>query len=273
MTSTNLTYDSDQAENPFISELKELFRYRDLVHQLIKRNIKTRYKRSFFGVLWTMLTPVLMTALFSLIFSQFFKSNLPNFPVYVMSGYICWLFFVQTSSSAMSEIIWGGTLLNRIYVPPSAFIATALGASLIYLGFALIALLGLMLITGKAFSWALLFLPVALLIAAGFSIGVGLLLATLAVNFQDTLEMWGIVAQGLFFLTPIFYPADAVPNRLSLVRLNPCYYIIETFRFPFYHGMLAPKHIVITAAISSVIALLLGWWAFTRKIHRTPYLV
>ncbi|NOT60462.1 MAG: ABC transporter permease [Acidobacteria bacterium] len=273
MAYTNITYDSAHSSNPFTGEIKELYRYRDLVSQLIQRNIKTRYKRSVFGVLWTMLTPILMTLLFSLIFSKFFHATLPNFSVYVMSGYICWLFFVQTSSSAMSEMIWGGTLLNKIYVPPSAFIATALGASLVYMGFSLMALLGLIVITGKGLSLALLFLPVSLLIAAAFSIGVGLILATLAVNFQDTLEMWGIFAQGLFFLTPIFYPATAIPGRLSLMRLNPVYYIVETFRFPFYHGMLAPKGIILIAAALAVIALLLGWWVFTRKAHRMPYLV
>jgi ABC-type polysaccharide/polyol phosphate export permease len=272
MTSSDLLYDSAQAKSPFISELKELFRYRDLTYQLIQRNIKTRYKRSFFGVLWTMLTPVLMTVLFSLMFSQFFNASLPNFSVYVMSGYICWLFFLQTSSSAMSEIIWGGTLLDRIYVPPSTFIATALGASLVYLGFSFIALIGLMVFTGKAFTWALLFLPVSLLIACSFSIGIGLLLATLALNFRDTLEMWGIFAQGLFFLTPIFYPAEAIPGRTSLVRLNPVYYMIETFRFPLYYGQLAPKKIILTASTCAITALLLGWWAFTKKIHNAHQL-
>ena len=274
MASINSTYDSAQAGNPFFAELKELYQYRDLVKQLVERNLKTRYKRSFFGVLWTMMTPILMTALFSLIFSKFFNATLPHFPVYVMSGYICWIFFVQTSTSAMSEVIWGGSLLNRIHVPPSAFIATALGASLVYMGFAMLALFGLMVVTGKSFHLALLFVPVALLLAACFSIGVGLLLSTLVVSFQDTLEMWTIIAQALFFVTPIFYPLAEIPDeRALLVRLNPAYYIVETFRAPFYYGTLAPRNTILIAAAAAFAALLLGWWTFTRRAHRMPYLV
>ena len=99
-------------------------------------------------------------------------------------------------------------------------------------------------------------------------------LAAVALKFFDAVEIWSIFSQGLFFLTPIFYPIDAVPvERAFLIRCNPVYYLLEVFRSPLYNGSLAPKGTIITAVIIGIATFIVGWWAFSRNVKQMPYLV
>src|SRR4030095_8980236 len=126
------------------SELKELLRYRDLLTQLIPRNIKTRYKRSLFGLLWTMLNPLLIMVVLTFAFSTVFRFALEHYAAYVLAGMLLWNFFAQTTTGAMSELIWGSGFLHRIYVPRGIFALTALGTGLVNLLLSLVPLLVVM---------------------------------------------------------------------------------------------------------------------------------
>src|SRR5581483_456518 len=101
-------YDSAKRRQPFIEEFKELVRYRDFLMQLIVRNIKTRYKRSVLGLLWTMLNPLLMMTVLTFAFSSIFRFTLEHYAAYALAGLLLWNFFAQTTTGAMSELIWGG---------------------------------------------------------------------------------------------------------------------------------------------------------------------
>ena len=231
-----LTYDSNDISNPFVEEFRELLRYRDLVTQLVTRNIKTRYKRSVLGVLWTMLNPLIMTVILAMVFSSLFQSK-RDFIVHILAGLIVWSFFQQVTTHAMSELTWGGTLLNRIYIPKTVFAASALGTGLINFAFSFLPLLAAMAIFKTPFKLALLFLPIALFLLAIFAFGVGLLLSILSVGFSDVFEMYQIVIFAWYFLTPILYPIEIVsPQRRWLFNLNPMYSLLETFRIPILNG-------------------------------------
>src|SRR5881628_2098734 len=103
-------YDSARRPAPPIEELQELWRYRSLVVQLVSRDIKTRYKRSVLGVAWTMLNPLMMMLVLTLVFSNLFRFSVQHYPVYMLSAQIMWTFFAQTTTAAMSNLIWGGSL-------------------------------------------------------------------------------------------------------------------------------------------------------------------
>src|SRR5436190_9088144 len=104
-------YDSARQSLPSITEFKELWRYRDLLTQLIARNIKTRYKRSVLGILWTMLNPLLMMLVLTFVFSEVFRFKIEHYAAYALAGLLLWNFFAQTTTGAMSELIWGGGFL------------------------------------------------------------------------------------------------------------------------------------------------------------------
>ncbi len=267
-------YDSDLRPAPFVEEFRELLRYRDLVVQMVSRTIKTRYKRSVLGILWTMLNPLLMTLVLSVVFSELMRSTVPHFTVYLMSGIIAWNFFAQTTSAAMSELVWGGTLLNRIYMPKTIFAASALGTGLVNFVFSIPPLLLVMAFTHTPFRPSLLFIPVAMLLLAMFTIGLGLMLSAMAVYFSDVVEMFTILLTAWYFLTPILYTLDiiTVPRRW-LFKLNPLYYLIEIFRVPIHNGILPAPKMILMASLIATGMLAFGWWVFTRKADQFAYRV
>jgi ABC-type polysaccharide/polyol phosphate export permease len=174
----------------------------------------------------------------------------------------------------MTELIWGGKLLSKIYVPPSVFAISAVGTSLVNLLLSLIPLLIIMLFTGVSFSLALLFVPVAILLNCMFALGVGLVLARMAIFFADVLEMYQILLMIWFYATPIIYPIQVVSDsRRSLLLLNPMYYLVEVFRAPIYDGRLPDLDVIVVATLISVVTLLVGWWYFTRKADEFAYRV
>jgi ABC-type polysaccharide/polyol phosphate export permease len=267
-------YDSARHQTPVLDELQEIFRYRELLTKLVSRNIKTRYKRSVLGIAWTMLSPLMMMIVMTLVFSNIFRMNLEHYPVYLLSGLVFWNFFAQTTSSAMNELVWGGSLMTRIYMPRSIFAFTALGTGLVNIVLSLIPLLLIMLATGAPLRLSLLFLPVSILIVGMFALGVGLFLSTLGVYFTDVLEMYQIVLMAWMYFTPIIYPIEIIPESyIRVFYLNPLYYLLEVFRQPIYLGKLPDLQTLAMACSLSSLTLIIGWWFFTRKADEFAYRV
>lgn len=265
-------YDSALTGNPALSELKDLWRYRDLLFQLIARNIKTRYKRSVLGVLWTMLNPLLMMLVLTFVFSNVFRFQQPHYSAYALAGLALWNFFAQTTTGAMSELIWGGQLMHRIYIPRSIFAVSALGTSLVNLLLTLIPLFAIMVATGVPLRPALFILPLPILLTAMFALGVALVLSRVAAYFADVLEMYQIFLMAWMYLTPIIYPKEIIPERfLWLFNLNPMYHLIEIFRAPLLIGWLAGPNTVLASVTAAFVTLAFGWWYFSRKADELAY--
>jgi ABC-2 type transport system permease protein len=265
-------YDSAQARFPLVDECKELFRYRDLLAQLIARNLKTRYKRSALGILWTMLNPLLMMLVLTFVFSHVFRFSMTHYAAYALAGLLLWNFFAQTTVGAMSELVWGGSLLNRIYLPRTIFAFAALGTGLINLLLSLVPLFIIMLVTGVPLRPAALILPLPILLTSMFALGVGLFLSRLAVYFTDVLEMYQIVLTAWMYLTPVIYPKEIIPAHSRwLFNLNPMYHLLEIFRAPLYVGWFAGVKTMAAAAAAALLMLAFGWWYFVRKADEIAY--
>jgi ABC-type polysaccharide/polyol phosphate export permease len=265
-------YDSAQKVVPLVEEFKELVRYRDLLTQLIARNIKTRYKRSVLGIFWTMLNPLLMMLVLTFVFSEVFKFSVKHYASYALAGISLWNFFAQTTSGAMSELIWGGSLLRRIYIPRTIFACAALGTGLINLLLSLVPLVAIMIITGVPIRPSIMILPVPIVLTAIFALGVALILSRVAAYFADVLEMYQILLTVWMYFTPIIYPKEVVPERLQwLLNFNPMYHLIEFFRAPLHEGWFVAPRTVAIAALISVLTLIFGWWYFSRKADELAY--
>ena len=234
----NAIYDSARRIHPALEELREAFNYRDLVLQLVRRDVLTRYKRSVLGIAWTLLNPLGMMLVLTLAFSQILRfDTVYGYAAFVLSGLIAWNFFSQSTTAAMVNLVWGGGLLSRIYIPRASFALAAIGTAMVNILLALIPLLVVNLITGVPITPAFLFVPVPLLLLACFSLGLGLLISTSAVYFPDVAEMYQIVLSAWFYLTPIIYPIDALPEPLQFwIKLNPMYHLLELFRLAVYYG-------------------------------------
>ncbi|MCL4368306.1 MAG: ABC transporter permease [Actinobacteria bacterium] len=267
-------YDSSARPSAFVDELLALIRFRDLIGQLISRNIKTRYKRSFLGIAWTMVNPLLMMAVLTLVFSQIFHSSVPDYALYALSGLIIWNFFAQSTTAAMSDLVWSGGLIGRIFIPKSVFAVSAVGTGLVNLVLALVPYGVIALLFGARPSPTLLWLPLPILASLLFTLGVALLVSTAAVYFADVMPMYEIALTIWLYLTPVIYPVSMVPARvLSLLRLNPVFYLVQAFRSVVYEGR-APLGSGLTASfVVGLAILLLGWWIFTRKAREYVYRV
>ena len=257
-------YDSSRLPPAYLRELYELVRYRDLVVQLVSRDIRTRYKRSVLGVAWTFLNPLLMMAVLTLVFSRVFRGDIQHYAVYLLSAQLVWIFFAQSTTQAMNSLIWGGALITKIYLPRSVFALSQVGAGLVNLTLALVPLLLISFVSGAPITWALLWLPVPMLLVACFALGVGLVLSTVAISFPDVVEMYQVALTAWYFLTPIIYPVAALPDSMRwLMNLNPAYYLVEAFRAPVYAGLSPEPMTLIAGTVAAVGVLALGWFWFT----------
>lgn len=267
-------YDSAQRRTPFVGELFELYQYRDLLVQLVARNVKTRYKRSALGIAWTMINPLMTMTVMALVFSNLFVTVIARYPVYILSGLVFWTFLAQSTTAMMTELVWGGSLMNRIYIPRTIFALSALGTGLVNILLSLAPLVVIMLIYQAPLTPALLFLVVPIILISMFALGVGLFLSTLAVQFADVVDMFQILLTAWMYLTPIIYPISIIPEDYRwLFNLNPMYHFLILVRVPIQEGQLPDLPTLATASIISVVTLLVGWWFFVRKADEIAYRV
>ena len=264
-------YDSAQLIPHALQELKEAVRYRHLLYQLVRRDILTRYKRSYLGVAWTMLNPLGMMLILTFVFSNIFGAT-RGFPAYILSGLIAWNFFSQSTTSAISSLVWGGGLLQRIYVPRASFGLAAVGSGLINLALAFVPLVIVMVATGTPLKITAIFAPVSLLLIACFTLGLGLAISTLAVYYPDVVEMYQVVLLAWMYLTPIIYPESVIPAKYQLLlHLNPLYYFVKLWRLPVFDGLWPTWGDIWPAAAIAIGMLLVGWFFFTSKSDEFAY--
>jgi homopolymeric O-antigen transport system permease protein len=252
----------------------DLLRYRSLLATLVSRDLKVRYKRSVLGVLWTMVNPLLMMIVFSIVFAQVFRFSIEHFTIYFLSAYLLWNFVAQTTAWSTACLLGNAPLIRKIYVPKAIFVLATTLSGLVNLVVSLVPLAGLMLIVGHPMRASLAFLPVAILVATAFTYGVSLLLAAVCIEFNDVVQIYQVWLVAWMYLTPVIYPLDVIPPRfIWIVKLNPMYYIVETFRRPVYEGVVPGARMVVPAVLSAVVMLVFGWWLFERRSDRIAYLV
>lgn len=269
---TSLIYDTDTLKPPALNELLELWRYRDLLQLLVTNRIKTRYKRSVLGVVWTLLNPLLNTLVLTIAFSQIFRFNVPNYAIYILSGLLFWNFFSQSTNDAMDTLVWGSSLIKRIYVPRTIFAVAVVGNGLINYLLSLIPLGLIMLVMHHPFTISLLALPIAILELAMFTLGLGLLISTVAVFFVDFVYIFNVLLSVWFYLTPIIYPINIIPQRfLPLIRLNPLLHLLELFHTIIYNAKSPDLSLWVLTLAISLFTLLAGWFIFTRKVDEFAY--
>jgi ABC-type polysaccharide/polyol phosphate export permease len=271
-TASREVYDSDRRGPVAVEELRELWRYRDLLFQLVRRDIVARYKRSVLGIAWTMIQPLGMMLIMTVVFSQLFR-QVQGYPVYVLSGLIAWTFFQQTTLAAMKQMVWGGTLLHRIYMPRSSFCVSAIMTGLVNIVLSFIPLVLIAMVLGMPLHLSLFFVPIAMLLLASFALGISLILSTLALSFPDVAEMYEVLLLGWMYLTPVVYPAEIVTGKISawIFVLNPMYYLVSVFRAPIYGGTLPDGGTLGIAIGVSFITLLIGWFFFTSQSDEFTY--
>lgn len=206
-------------------------KYQPLLNELIARDIKTKYRRSLLGVLWTILNPLLMMVVLSVVFSNLFRFDIEYFPVYLLSGQLIFNFFSESTTNAMSAIIANGPLIKKIYVPKYMFVLSRIFSSTINLLASFTALICVMLVMRVRLHYTVLLSWIPLGLIVFFSLGVGLILAAITVKFRDIMHLYSVFTTALMYLTPVIYPMSILPEWLEkIVLLNPITNILMMFR-------------------------------------------
>jgi len=274
-TANSSVYDSASQVTPELEELREIIRYRNLVVQMVRRDILTRYKRSVLGVAWTMLNPLGTSIELAVIFSSVFGGSDKSYPDYVLAGLIAWNFFSQTTNAAIVNLVWGGGLLNRIYIPRTVFGVSAIGTGLVNLTLSLVPLIIIMLSFSIPLSPSMLILPIPVLFLAMFSLGVGLFISSLAIYYTDVAEMYQIVLLAWFYLSPVIFRDEFLPPQVMVfIKLfNPMYHMINLFRTPIYEGRIPDLSEFLVSGLWAITAITIGWVVFSRRADEFAYRV
>ena len=250
------------------------FNYRGLLINLVHRELTVRYKRSVIGFMWTMLNPIIMTAVYTVVFSTIFRFPTKDFVVYFLSAYLVWNFFSQSTTTASKCIINAGSLIKKVYIPKVVLVFSVIVSALVNLGAALIPLLIVIPILGNGLHAAMLFLIVPFILVTMFTLGIALILASMTVFFLDIGEFYNVILMPWMFLTPIMYPMDIVPEKYHvIIKMNPMYYFIECFRHPIYNGTLPSLGIIAMSALLAVVTLIIGYRIFKRAEDDFVYYV
>jgi len=240
-------------------------RYFDLLHNLVGRAIKLRYKRSVLGFAWTMLNPLVTMAILTAVFSTAFATTVPSYPAFVIVGLLAWNLFALGSSQGLASIVDSGQLIRKVGVPKVIFPVAAVAANLLNFLLSLVPLLAIILVLRVRITWAVLWLPLGVLLITCFTTGIALLLATLNVFFRDVRYFYEAALLAWFYATPVFYPVAIAPPRVqALLRWNPMYVLVEVFRAPLYAGTAPGWGTLALATTESLLALALGWGIFRR---------
>lgn len=246
-----------------------LFRqYKPLVYELVVRDLKAKYRRSFLGYVWSLLNPLMMMAIMTLVFSYMFRFDIPNYPLYLICGQTLWNFFSESTTVSMYSIIQNGSLIRKVYIPKYIFPLSRVLSSFVTMSFSLVAILIVMLVTGVPFSFGMLLIPVPLVLFLFFCMGMGMALSALAAYFRDTTHLYGVLITAWMYLTPVFYPVSALPEQIAAVlKLNPLYYYVSFFRDLVLHGTVPGVGTWVICGVCSVVSFVAGLSIF-RKLQR-----
>lgn len=246
--------------------IKGFMRYKSLLYELVTRDIKVRYRRSVLGVLWTVLNPILMMIIMTIVFSQLFRFEIEHFPIYFFCGNILYSFMVTATNDSLMSIIGGASLIKKVYIPKYIFpISKALSAG-VNLFFSYIAMLLVMIATGVEFHATMLLTPLVAFYVMLFSIGLGLILAATMVFFRDIAHLYGVLTTAWMYLTPIFYPESLLGDKSPwFLLLNPMYHFIDYMRDITLYNTVPGLAENLTCLGIGVVTLVIGLVFFYKK--------
>ena len=212
-------------------QIDTISHFRHLLLLMVKRDFVTRYRRSVLGVLWSVLNPLLTMIVLAMVFSLIFSHDIPNFPIYLFSGQLIYNFYAEATSTAMTSVSSNAGIIKKLYVPRYIFPMSKVISSTVNLGFSFFAFLLVFVATQETFKLTMLLIPVPILYVFVFSLGVGMILSSMAVFFRDITYIYGVLITLLMFLTPIMYPVSILPDRVfHIIHLNPMFHYVSYFR-------------------------------------------
>ncbi|WP_052064279.1 ABC transporter permease [Acidihalobacter prosperus] len=240
--------------------------YRDLVRNLVSKEIKVRYQGAVLGFAWSLMNPLMITLMYLFVFTYVFRSSQPNHALYMVTGIVHWTLFSTLVTQAPEQLVGNADLLKKIYFPRLLVPLSNLLVNSVLWFMALVVFLMLYGPLGGKLHWALLVYPFYLLLFLGFAFGLMLILCVLYVDFRDLKHLVEVFVQLFFWTTPIIYPLSMVPARIrDLFLVNPLTEFTHIFQDIFWAGQLPSWQISAAFSAWAALSLGVGLWLFYRR--------
>ncbi len=251
----------------FFTDMKK---FSPLLYNLVSKDFKLKYRRSFLGVLWSILNPLFTMLVISTVFGALLKVQVPNFATYYIVGWSMWNFFSEATSLSMASVLGGAALIKKVYIPKYIFPLEKCLFALVNFVLSLIAVVLVMCIQGVFdgfIHFTFLLAPLPILYCLMFSIGFSLVLSALTVYFRDVMHLYSVVLTAWMYITPIIYPISILeghPFVETVVRCNPMFYMVDYFRQIMMYGQVPSlTHNLICVGIG-ICSLAIGWLIFSK---------
>jgi lipopolysaccharide transport system permease protein len=241
---------------------------RDLLRELVRRDMKLKYKRSALGVGWSLLNPLAQLFVYRFVFEQVLPAGVPNFSAYLFMGILAWNWFQASLMMATTSVVDNRDLIKRPGVPVAILPSVTIVTHLIHFLLALVIFAAVLFGNGISIHMSIVALPAIIVIQFLLTLGLAYLLSTAHVLFRDVQYLLGVALLLLFFLSPIFYEASSIPPQyLTLYHLNPIVGLLDSYRAVLLHGEFPNPDTLFSMALASVILVGVGHFLFKRASH------
>lgn len=254
--------------------IENLKKHRFLFSELVKRDFKKKYKNTYLGMIWSILSPLLSLLIMSLVFTHFFGRTQAHYTIYIFCGNIVFSYFTDSTNGGMGSLLGNSGIFTKVNVPKYLFLFSRNVSSLINFGLTFVIFLIFCIIDGITFTWAFLLLIYPIICMIIFNLGVGLILSALYVFFRDMQYLWSVFTQLLMYLSAIFYTVDILPPLMQrLFLLNPVYVYIKYFRLIVIDNAIPSLQYHLLAIGYALVAFGIGALIYKKCNHKFLYYV
>lgn len=248
-----------------LTNLKQMWQFRTLVGALVKRHIATRYRGSVFGFLWSLLNPLCLMAVYTLVFSYYMRFNGgPHYALMVFAGLLPWIWTSSALMEGTASLVNSGHLITKSLFPPQVLPVVSVIAAMVHFLLALPVLAVFAVCGGVTVSWTWLLVPVVVAMHAIFLLGIVLALSAWNVFYRDVQHLVGNLLTLLFFLCPVVYPVSVVPEKLRfLITYNPFAALTQFYQELLVEGVIPQLASMLYVGCMCVVVALIG-----VRVHR-----
>ncbi len=254
--------------------IERLLKHRFLFEELVKRDFKAKYKRTVLGMVWSVLSPLLMLTVMAIIFGNFFGRNIEHYIIYLFSGQIVFNYFSEATNEGMQALVSNSSIFTKINVPKYLFLFSKNVSALINFGIILVIYFGFVAFEGISFTWQFLFLIYPVICLIIMNLGIGLILSALYIFFKDIQYLYRLFTQVVMYGSAIFYNIDIMPQHLqTLFYCNPIFVCITYFRSIVLHNTIPDLRLHLLLAGYALLLFVIGCWIYKKDNYKFLYYV
>ena len=245
--------------------IKDLYNYREFLKTNVRKDIRGKYKGSFLGVLWSFINPLLSVVVYAIVFSKIMRFNIENYLIYLITGVLPWTFFTSSISMGMNSILFNANIIKKVYFPRIILPISVVTSCLVNFLISCIVIVIFVLFSGIGLTINILWLPLIAIIQYFLCLGFVFILSAIEVFVRDLEHIIGFVLSMAFYVTPILYKIEQVPENLRFIlKFNPMTYIINSYRDIFYSGISPDFGGLMFVLIISIMLSIFGYCIFDK---------